>query len=79
MNGLFEFMASGAGRIARIAAGAVLILVGLLALGGTGGIVLAVIGIVPLAAGALDVCVFAPLFGLPFAGPALRKVVGHQG
>jgi hypothetical protein len=31
------------------------------------------VGLVPLLAGLFDRCVFAPLFGLPFAGPELRK------
>lgn len=77
MNALFEFLASSAGRLTRVVAGIVLILIGLLALGGAGGIILALIGVVPLLAGAFDVCVFAPLFGLPFAGPALRRTLGH--
>jgi hypothetical protein len=34
-----------------------------------------VIGLVPLAAGVFDRCVFAPLFGLPFAGPRLRQTL----
>lgn len=72
MNPFVSFMASGAGRIARIVAGILLVVVGLLVLGGTGGIVLAVIGLVPLAAGAFDFCLFAPLFGNPLSGPAIR-------
>ena len=70
---LIDFLASGAGRIARIVAGIVLIVVGLAVVGGTAGIVIAVIGVVPLAAGLFDFCVFAPLFGLPFAGPDIRS------
>jgi Inner membrane protein YgaP-like, transmembrane domain len=77
MNGLFDFLASSAGRLTRIAAGVVLILAGIFAISGVVGVVIAIIGVVPLAAGVFDVCVFAPLFGLPFAGPALRRVV-HQ-
>ena len=77
MQPLFDFLASSAGRVTRIAAGAVLVLVGLFAIGGAGGVILALIGLVPLLAGIFDVCVFAPLFGLPFAGPALRRIV-HQ-
>jgi hypothetical protein len=66
-------MASSAGRLARVLAGIALILVGVLAIGGTAGWVVAAIGLVPLAAGALDVCVFAPLAGYPFNGNALRQ------
>lgn len=67
-----KFMASTAGRLIRIVAGIVLIIVGLAVVQGTGGIILAVIGLVPLAAGVFDFCIFAPLFGQPFSGPAIR-------
>jgi hypothetical protein len=40
--------------------------------GGTGGIVLAVVGLVPLLAGVFDVCLFAPLFGAPLKGADVR-------
>jgi len=69
---LINFLASTTGRIVRIIAGIVLIAVGLLVVQGTGGIVLAVVGLVPLLAGVVDVCVFAPLFGAPFSGKAIR-------
>jgi Inner membrane protein YgaP-like, transmembrane domain len=73
MEGLFRFLASSAGRVTRMAAGLVLILVGLWLVGGIAGWVIAVVGLVPLAAGLFDVCVFAPLFRLPFTGPSLRR------
>jgi len=57
-----SFMKSGAGRATRIVAGAAMIAVGV-AIGGTGGIILAVVGVVPLLAGVFNVCLFAPLFG----------------
>ena len=75
MKGFFRFIASSTGRVVRAAAGAVLILVGLLLVRGTGGWILAIVGLVPLAAGLFDWCVFAPLFGLPFVGPSLRRAV----
>ena len=67
-----NFMASTAGRLVRIVAGLVLIVVGLFEVGGTGGIILSVIGVVPLLAGVLDFCIFAPLFGAPLSGKAIR-------
>ncbi|MBN1430845.1 MAG: DUF2892 domain-containing protein [Anaerolineae bacterium] len=70
--GLVKFMSSSAGRIIRAVAGIALIVVGLLIVHGTGGIILAVVGLVPLVAGLFDFCVFAPLFGAPFAGPKVR-------
>ncbi len=67
-----KFMSSGLGRGLRIVAGLTLIMIGLFSVGGTGGILLAVVGVVPLAAGVLDVCLFAPLFGGPLKGADAR-------
>jgi len=39
---------------------------------GAAGIVVAVIGAVPLLAGVFDFCVFAPLFGGPLSGSKIR-------
>jgi hypothetical protein len=72
MNSFCTFMASTTGRIVRIAAGVLLIAWGLMGLGGTVGIVVAVIGAVPLLAGLFDFCIFAPLFGCPLNGPKIR-------
>ncbi len=47
-------------------------ILGLLGLGGTAGILVAVIGALPLLAGLIDFCVFAPLFGAPLSGPKIR-------
>jgi hypothetical protein len=73
MEGFFSFIAGSAGRLIRALAGLALILVGLLLIQGTGGWILAIVGLVPLLAGVFDFCVFAPLFGLPFVGPRLRE------
>ena len=72
MNPIVIFLASPAGCLIRIAAGAALIAWGLWGLTGTTGIIVAVIGLVPLAAGVFDFCVFAPLFGAPLSGPKIR-------
>lgn len=72
MNGFVNFMASTTGRIARIVAGIALIALGLLVVKDTAGIVVAVVGVLPLAAGVFDFCVFAPLFGRPLSGPKIR-------
>jgi hypothetical protein len=72
MNPFVSFMASPTGRITRIAAGILLVAWGLLGLTGASGLVVAVIGMVPLAAGLFDFCVFAPLFGAPLSGPKIR-------
>ena len=71
--GFSKFMTSMLGRGIRIIAGLALVLVGLLAVHGTVGIILAVVGLVPLLAGIFNVCVFAPLFGGPFNGRDVQK------
>ena len=72
MNPFVKFMASTAGRLTRIVAGIALVLWGLFGLGGATGIVVLVIGLIPLLAGLFDFCVFAPLFGAPMSGPQIR-------
>jgi hypothetical protein len=52
-----------------------LIVLGLSVIGGVGGVIVAVIGLLPLAAGVFDFCLFAPLAGLPFNGAALRATL----
>jgi Protein of unknown function (DUF2892) len=71
MNGVIRFMASPAGRWTRVIAGLALIVVGAL-VGGTWWI-LAGIGLVPLLAGAFDVCLFAPMLAMPLAGAKIRQ------
>lgn len=72
MNAFVNFMASSTGRIIRIVAGIALIMLGLFGLGDTTGLVVAAVGVVPLLAGLLDFCIFAPLFGRPLSGPKIR-------
>ena len=74
MNPFVKFMASPTGRITRVVAGILLIALGLFAIHGVGGIILAIVGLVPLVAGLFDFCVFAPLFGAPMSGPKIRAV-----
>ena len=75
MKGFFRFMAGSAGRAVRIVAGLILIAIGIWAVQGIGSWILVIVGLVPLLTGAFDRCVFAPLFGLPFGGPSLRRTV----
>jgi hypothetical protein len=75
MEAVFRFLASSTGRVVRAVAGLVLIVVGLAVVTGVIGWILAIVGLVPLLAGLFDRCVFAPLFGLPFAGPRLRDTL----
>lgn len=67
---LVTFMSSTAGRALRIVAGLALIVIGLAVVGGTGGVILAVVGLVPLYAGAANVCLLGPLLGSDLRGTA---------
>lgn len=73
---LIEFMVSGVGRILRLVAGLVLVVVGIYLVTGpsvVAGSIVGIVGLVPLFAGLFDVCVFAPLFGAPFLGIHIRQ------
>jgi uncharacterized membrane protein HdeD (DUF308 family) len=73
MNPFVKFMASRNGRITRIVAGAVLIILGFFVVDDiTLGVVLMVVGLVPLLAGIFDFCLLAPLFGAPMSGAKIR-------
>ena len=72
MNPFVSFMSSSAGRVARVVGGIALIGAGLIAVGGVGGYVIAALGLIPLAAGLFDFCLFAPIFRVPFSGEKIR-------
>ena len=74
MKSFFRFMAGSAGRVLRIILGLSLIVWGVYFSPDVNW-VLIVVGMIPFLAGAFDVCVFAPLFGFPFNGKALRAEV----
>ena len=67
-----SFMASPLGRLARVVTGMVVIAWGLTAFKGQTGNVVAFLGLFPLFAGLLDVCLLAPLFGCPMSGKRIR-------
>ncbi len=71
-----SFMSSAAGRALRIVAGLGLIgwgaYLALVASNMTTGMILVVVGLLPLVVGLVDFCVFAPLFGAPFSGAQVR-------
>ncbi len=64
------FMARPAGRALRIVAGLALIGWGYTMRATTPGTVLMVVGVVPLMAGVLNLCLLAPILGAPFSGTA---------
>jgi vacuolar-type H+-ATPase subunit I/STV1 len=70
--GFVNFMASASGRWLRAVAGIALIAIGY-AMHSPGGSVIAIVGLLPLLAGAFDFCVFAPLLGAPLSGKEIRS------
>lgn len=72
---IFQFLGSASGRVTRALAGVVIILLAFLFASGTWQWIIALVGLVPLAAGVFDFCLFAPLFGLPFIGERLREAL----
>ena len=66
--GFVRFMQSWAGRLLRIGAGALLMWYGFTQIAGTAGTVLAVVGVVPIAAGVFNFCLLGPLFGVTLMG-----------
>jgi hypothetical protein len=71
-SGFARFVNSPAGRIARLVVGIGLIVLGYTQLDTAMGIVLIVIGLVPLVAGAFDLCLISALLGGPISGPRIR-------
>ena len=68
-----QFMATNIGRLLRILAGMILVLVGLYVLAGVIRIVSAILGLLLIAAGLFNFCFIAPLLGAPFWGKDLNK------
>lgn len=69
-----KFMAGPIGRGVRILVGVALIALGLSgSLDQTTGIIVAVVGVLPVLAGALNFCLIAPLLGAPLSGAKISK------
>ena len=68
-----KFMSSGMGRALRIVAGLVLAALGIFFANGALGLILIIVGAVPLIAGMLDMCFIGALFlGTPLRGAEVR-------
>jgi hypothetical protein len=72
-SGFAQFVNTPAGRIVRIVAGLVLIGWGYSQLAGAEGIILIVVGLVPLAAGVFNLCIISALLGGPISGARIAK------
>lgn len=75
-SGFARFINSPAGRVVRIVAGLVLLVWGYTQRADVAGIVLIVVGLVPLAAGMFDWCLISALLGGPIRGAVLRQPKG---
>lgn len=62
MDGLIRFMNGTTGRALRVVLGLVLIYIGLAVLGGTTGLIVAVIGLLPIALGLWGKCLLQFVF-----------------
>lgn len=69
-----QFLASGAGRVLRIALGVALIIWAWWGLAGTARFVVAIVGLIPLGAGVFDRCLFSWIFGGPSHGREIRAL-----
>jgi len=62
MKGLINFMQSGWGRVLRVVLGLVLVYVGWVVLGGTVGIIVAIVGLLPIVMGIWGPCLLGFVF-----------------
>jgi hypothetical protein len=74
MKNFVRFMVSNTGRALRIIVGLALIAIGAFFSSGVNW-VLIIIGILPLATGLFDICVFSPLLGYSFSGKKTRMAL----
>jgi hypothetical protein len=70
---LVKFMTSGAGRAARIVLGLAVLSIGVFAVKGIPGTIMAVVGLVPISGGLFDFCLIGFALGYPLNGEAARK------
>ena len=71
-SGFAQFINSPAGRVMRLVVGIGLIGYGFTHRTSQTGLVLMVVGLIPLLAGAFDLCLISGLLGGPFRGAILR-------
>ncbi len=74
-TGFARFINSTTGRLARIIAGLILIIWGFTAESQTAEIMLIVIGLIPLAAGLLNICVISGLLGGPLSPKRMAQSI----
>jgi hypothetical protein len=72
-SGFSRFLNSAAGRVFRMVAGAGFLLFGFAYRGTVLGVLSMAWSVLPLTAGAFDVCYVSAAFGGPFSGRAIRR------
>ncbi len=73
MDSFVKFLVSQAGRIARVVLGIIIVAVGFFVIQDiTTGVIVMLIGLIPLAGGLFDFCLLGPLFGKPISGKKIR-------
>ena len=73
-----KFMTSPAGRTARVILGAVIMVLGQTVVQGWPGIIMTVLGLVPLAGGLFDFCLIGYALGYPLSGAQARKRLAER-
>ncbi len=75
MNNFFKFLAAPAGRWMQGIAGGACVTLALYWMNTTHGAIVGILGLALLADAVFDICMAAPLCGLPFQGLNLRKEI----
>ena len=77
-SGFSRFINSQAGRIFRLAAGMGFLVVGYLFRHHPLGVISMVYSVLPLSAGAFDICFISAVLGGPLSGAKIREAQGQQ-
>jgi hypothetical protein len=77
-SGFSRFLNRPAGRIFRVVAGIVFIAVGVIFRGHPLGLISILWGILPLTAGAFDICYVSAALGGPLSGKKIRQIQSGQ-
>lgn len=75
---IVRFMTSFQGRLGRIILGIVIISLGMFVVQGTAGIIMTVVGLVPIAGGLFDFCLLGAALGYPLSGSKARKQLASK-
>ncbi|GAB6269757.1 MAG: hypothetical protein PHV90_02310 [Smithella sp.] len=77
-SGFSRFINSAAGRVFRLVAGMGFLVIGYLFRDHTLGVIAMVFSVLPLSAGAFDLCYFSAVLGGPLSGANIRELQRRQ-